>query len=320
MKRSEKIGKKIIWVADSIVNFTVLVILLLLLALGSYAMWDSNQVYQEASASTYEMYKPTTDDSLSFEELQALNSDVFAWLSVYGTTIDYPVAQSTDNTKYLNRNIFGEYALAGSLFLDYQNARDFTDFNSIIYGHHMDKEVMFGGVDKFIDKTYFDERQYGNLFYGGKDHGVEFFAFLEADAYDGTLFSVALPENVRQQYLDNLLAKAKHTREIGVSIEDRIVLLYTCTSNTTNGRHILVGRITDEIHADVFQTDETVEKGRGVDGQTIWSFFRQIPIWIWGILWFVLLLLLLLLCQEKKKVRKHKGKEPYESESKDERS
>ena len=304
MKQKDIIGKRIVKVMDSIVNFTVLVILLLLLVIGVYAMWDSRQIYQAAGSQVYEMYKPTSEDSLSFDELQRFNEDVFAWLEVYGTTIDYPVVQGEDNNKYLNRDVMGEYSLSGSLFLDYQNARDFSDYNSIIFGHHMDKAAMFGGIDQFVDQTYFLEHRYGNLFYEGKDHGVEFIAFLEIDAYDSTVYRVAVPEDVREEYLENLLEKATHTRNVEMSIEDNIVLLSTCTSESTNGRHVLVGRITDEVYPNDFLEEEETNTGVGADQNP--GLFGRIPIIVWVLFGIFLVFLVIFLYVDKKRKQKRK--------------
>ena len=112
---------------------------MLLILYGVYAFWDTRQVYDAASAQKYETYKPKKDDSMSFEQLQAQNSEVIGWLHVYGTKIDYPFTQAEDNSKYVNTDVMGEYALSGSLFLDCMNAPDFSNFNNIIYGHHMEK-------------------------------------------------------------------------------------------------------------------------------------------------------------------------------------
>jgi sortase B len=233
----------------------VLAAILLLLAAGCYAIWDSEQVYGAADSKQYEKYKPTAEnEGKSFEELRAVNPEVLAWLTVYGTNIDYPVAQGADNMKYVNTNAEGKYSLSGAIFLDSANSRDFSDFNSILYGHHMEKQAMFGEIGLFSEKKYFDARRYGNLYCDGVDHGIEFFAFLHADAYDGQVFSAGIgEESARRDYLDMLLSAATLTRELTVTEADRIVLLSTCSAASTNGRDILLGRITDETYADTFK-------------------------------------------------------------------
>ncbi|MCL2158106.1 MAG: class B sortase [Oscillospiraceae bacterium] len=238
------IGKKSIDFTNGVLNYILLTVIVIVIAFAGYALWDSSQIYQAANKSQYALYKPTIENQgKSFRELQALNAEVFSWLSVYGTNIDYPVVQGPDNMKYVNTNAEGLYSLSGAIFLDYANNKDFSDFNSILYGHHMAKRVMFGEIGDFSSKDVFEANRYGNLYFDGKDHGIEFFAFLHADAYDSSVFSANIKEEKRQEYLDNLLDKAIYTRDIGVGIDDHIVLLSTCSSDSTNGRDILVGRI-----------------------------------------------------------------------------
>jgi len=259
------IGKKLVRVVDGIVEVLVLGVLLLLLFYGCFAIWDSRQIYREADASRYQMYKPDADDNLSFEELRTLNPEVFGWISVYGTGIDYPLVQSKSNEKYINTNAKGEYSLSGSIFLDYRNNPDFTDFNSIIYGHHMEQSAMFGDLNNFKDMDYFGSRRHGNLYYDGKDHGIEFFAFLEADAYDRSIYipAVSGEENCRN-YLENLLSKAMYCGDITAAGTDRIVMLSTCVSDITNGRHILVGKVTDVTFPDVWKENREASESRSV--------------------------------------------------------
>ena len=246
-----KLGRKTIGLANSIINNLVLVVIVALVAFASYALWDSNQLHQSADKSNYAAYRPTVEDEgKSFMELQEINPEVIAWLTVYGTNIDYPMTQGPDNMKYVNTSAEGYYSLAGAIFLDYNNSNDFSDFNHIVYGHHMAKKVMFGEIGEFADKSMFDSHKYGNLFVDDKDYGIEFFAFLHVNAYDSTVFYANVRDSEREEYLENLLAKAMYTRDIEVTINDRLILLSTCSDNSTNGRDILVGVLRDETFED----------------------------------------------------------------------
>lgn len=102
--------------------------------------------------------------------------------------MDYPIVQSEDNSTYLMRNPRGEYSLSGSIFMDYMNQKDFSDFNTIIYGHHMDGGAMFGDFDQYLDQSFADSHLYGNIFTNGKDYGLELFAFLELVHYNTGLY------------------------------------------------------------------------------------------------------------------------------------
>jgi len=312
---AQNMAKKAVRTANSIVNFAVLAAILLLLAFGCYALWDSNQVYNAANAAQYEIYKPTVEnEGKTFQELQAINPEVFSWLTVYGTNIDYPVTQGDDNMKYVNTNAEGSYSLSGSIFLDSGNSRDFSDFNSIIFGHHMEKQTMFGEIGLFSDKGYFDARPYGNLYYAGRDHGLEFFAFVHTDAYDSSVFAAGVTGREQQAYLDGLLEKAAFTRGIGVTVNDRMVLLSTCSSDSTNGRDILIARITDDTFDDAFKQTEINNTGvqAAADGQPgIWAW---LPAWPWIALSFLVAIIILSIVIYHK--RKHFRRTKAENENK----
>lgn len=302
---AEKIGRKAIRAADGVVNVCILLFIFLLVAFSGYALWDSKQLYGAADAAKYEIYKPgTPEEEKSFGELQALNPEVFSWLTVYGTNIDYPVAQAKDNQKYVNTDALGEYALTGAIFLDSGNSIDYTDFNSILYGHHMEKKAMFGELGEFSKKDFFDRHPYGNLYYGGKDHGLEFFVFLHTDAYDWDTFSPNIQGDAQQQaYLEMLLDKAMHIREVGVTSKDRIVLLSTCSLETTNGRDLLAARITDMVYEDTFKTNEIDGEAIPADAQV--GFLARIPVWL--LFAGIVILALVLIVVYIKVKRKRKG-------------
>lgn len=226
------------------VNLIAALFFVLLLAYGIYGLWDSAQINKQAEASNYETYKPT--DELSFAELKKLNPEVFGWLTVEGTHIDYPLVQGKDNSKYVNTDVKGEFSLSGSLFLDYQNQKDFSDRNNIIYGHHMEKNLMFGELENFQEKSYFDSHRYGTLYYENAWHKVEFFAFLHIDAHDPMIYNTALTEEKQRDYLDYVKSYAQQYREHPFQKGERYLVLSTCTSSSTNGRHVLIGCIKEE--------------------------------------------------------------------------
>jgi len=270
-------GRKTIKIINGLINCMLLTVIVLLIAFAGYALWDSKQIYQAADKANYAVYKPTAENQgKSFQELRALNPDVFAWLSVYGTNIDYPVTQGQDNMQYINTNAEGQYALSGSIFLDCSSKRDFSDFNSILYGHHMDKKMMFGEIGTFADKSVFDSHKYGNLYYDGKDHGIEFFAFVHTDAYDGAVYAPGVKESYQQAYLDGLLKKAMYKRDIGVTTRDRLVLLSTCSATSTNGRDLLIGRITDKTYDDTTINKDTSDGKKG----SPYCYVKGLPMWL----------------------------------------
>ena len=146
------IHKYVIKTADAIINTFVMIILCIIVLYSVYSIWDNNQVYAEVDVVQSEMMKlkPTPDDpGPSFEELRAINPDVCAWITMDNTEIDYPILQGDDDLTYINTDVYGNFALAGSIFLDVRNTPDFSDAYSLIYGHHMANSKMFGDLDLY---------------------------------------------------------------------------------------------------------------------------------------------------------------------------
>ena len=295
-------GLKAVRIVDKATDIAIWIILCLALLFGGYSLWDSNRVYQEADSAEYVAFRPE-EEGPGYAELRRLNPEVIAWLTVNDTPIDYPVTQADDNVKYINTNAKGEYSLSGAIFLDHRNSPHFDDFNSIIYGHHMEKKKMFGSLSDFADSEYFDSHPYGGLYFDGKDHGVEFFAIVLTDAYDGELFSpVGTGEEARQAYLDRILARAVCVRELSVGTADRIIVLSTCTSAITNGRYMLFGKLTDELHP---PEQRPAARGPYLTVQSVRG--QRLPVGLWLAILAILILFLAML--EKKQGRHGARKE-----------
>ena len=294
----KKTAKFIVRMIDHMVNLTALLLILIVMFLSCYMLWNSNQVYQAADAKNYEAYIPTEKHTKSFEELQKINPDIIGWIRVNDTNINYPLLQAEDDDTYMNTDAEGKYSLSGSIFLHCANKPDFSDFNNMIYGHHMEKHKMFGDVGMFTDKTYFEKHPYGNLFFDGKDHGVEFYALIQADAYNERIFSICPDDpKAKQAYLQEILDNALYKRNFEITQNDHLVLLITCTSEMTNGRNILVGKLSDQIYP---EKEKPKSLGTGID--ELKEKMRQVPV----ICWILLLIIVLWITDRKMRKRGNK--------------
>ena len=143
--------KIIVFVAktgDWLVSFVAAILATVMLLYGGYALWDTAMLYQGAFASGNLMkYKPSVsvdEDDASLEELLAINPDVRGWLTIDGTHVDYPIVQGEDDMEYVNKDVYGEFSLSGTAFLDSENTSDFSDCYNLLFGHHMANGAMFG--------------------------------------------------------------------------------------------------------------------------------------------------------------------------------
>ena len=99
----------------------------------------------------------------SFAELLRVNQDVKAWLTLDHTQIDYPVLQGEDNFAYINTDVYGNFALAGSIFIDSRCDPSFADPYTLLHGHHMENSRMFGDLDLYKDLDFFRQYYTGTL-------------------------------------------------------------------------------------------------------------------------------------------------------------
>ena len=113
--------------------------------------WRQHAAHQDLTAT---VITPAGDDSdpsaartIDFAALLATNPDTVAWIEIPGTNINYPVVQTTNNETYLSRTFDGGTSISGTIFLDAANAADFTNVNSILYGHHRYDRTMFADLD-----------------------------------------------------------------------------------------------------------------------------------------------------------------------------
>ncbi|WP_342536609.1 class B sortase [Sporosarcina sp. FSL K6-3508] len=222
---------------------------------ASSSLKETQLIYETAlenSVEPVETESSSKEDILSrytmrpqFEELHAVNEQIVGWLSVEGTKLNNPILQSEDNDFYLNRNFKGEYSRAGSVFMDYRN--DVTDMsrNTVIYGHAMRNDTMFGSLKKFGKQSYADDHPviYMDTLYDGYD--IEVFA-----AYETTIDFYYIETNFKtdedfMHYLEEVESRSLIEMPVEVNRDDQIVTLSTCNNsvNSKDKRYVVQGKL-----------------------------------------------------------------------------
>lgn len=187
---------------------------------------------------------------VKFEELQAVNPDVYAWITVPGTDIDYPILQhASDNSYYLMHNIDGSYGYPGCIYTENMNSKDFTDNNTVIYGHNMKNGSMFAQLHKFEDPDFFDANREVLIYLPGEVlHYTIFATHIYDDRHLLYSFDFTDPE-VYQKYLDSIFStrdmSANIDKEINVTTDDQIITLVTCIGSQPNNRLLVQAVLTD---------------------------------------------------------------------------
>lgn len=320
---------------NHLVDGLFVVLMLFLLLCSIYIKMDSDSVYQAADPAQWVQYKPEFPEEVeTFEDLQKKNKDVIGWLTVYGTTIDYPLLFSDkDNNYYLNHNALKEPESSGSIFLDYRNNPNFTDFNNILHGHHMARHKMFGDLDKFADEEYFQTHEFGNIFYDGRDHSFQIIATLLTDGYDSNIYKTSIrTEDEKVRFINYVYMKAKLIRGVDLSNKtqaerertllsqgvtspltprDTLLTFSTCNLTETNGRYIVVAKLLDYTVENPFPETELTREGNNerIDTFTLFNRYGALPLYVW----FAILLLLILLSYIAYKLSRKRDKRIYKN-------
>lgn len=178
-----------------------------------------------------------TDLTLLREE----NEDVVGWITIPDTKISYPLLQWTDNQFYLKHTWKQTPNANGSIFIEHQNSPDFTDFNTIIYGHNMQSGAMFGSLRKYKSEAYWKEHP---SFYIACDQGVlryDIFAVHRAGV-DTIIYGLNLDtEPKRTEFIRFATDYSSVDTGIQPTIDDRIVTLSTCTGQGYSSRWVVQG-------------------------------------------------------------------------------
>jgi len=180
-------------------------------------------------------------------DLQAQYPDITGWLTVPGTEIDYPFVYSEDFQEYLHRDYTGEYSYAGAIFMDYRCDRDFTSFNTILYGHNMNNGSMFGTLGAFEKRDFFQSFQSALICLAHRDLKLELVSCMVVKATDPVIYRTDYEnEGDKSQFIQKIQDDCMHGAYSGtkeLSTKDTFVTLSTCAYNFSQARTIVVFRV-----------------------------------------------------------------------------
>ena len=237
---------------NALFSLIVLLCFFVVAAYAGYALWDNSQVYAAAENVRAEMRQlkppedPEGEEGPTFEELKAINPDVYAWVTLDNTNIDHPVVQGQDNLTYVNRDVYGNFALAGSIFLDSRNDSSFSDPYSLLYGHHMENSGMFGDLALYKEEDFFQENSTGYLITPEGVYDLEIFASLVVSASDQYIFDPEIWHTEEAAALAHVKENALYLREnIFQDLDEnsRILALSTCSGEFSDARTVVLAKM-----------------------------------------------------------------------------
>ncbi len=180
---------------------------------------------------------------IDFESLTAQYPDVYAWIRIPGTNVDYPIVQREgDNGYYLNHTVDGRKRVEGAIFTEDYNQKDFEDPNTLIYGHNMKNGSMFKTLHKYKDRKFFEENRDVYIYQEGKVLKYKIFAAYTYDSRHLMLSFDFKDDIIYETYINSVLTKKDISSNIDVTVpitvKDKIITLSTCNGNP-NQRYLV---------------------------------------------------------------------------------
>ena len=233
----------------------ILIILLFLVCAGGvvYLVWIYYNNYMaqntyEGIANSYVEEAPAVEtlekNPIDFDSLKAINEDVYAWIKVPNTKIDYPIVQSETTDYYLRRSIYKKYLLAGCIYTNNVNSKDFSDPVTLVYGHNMRNDTMFNMLHEFEDEKFFNDNEFFYIYLPGRKLTYRILSSLK---YDNrritTAFDFSKKEDIESYHYSILNPKFElfNSRDFEVTADDKIVTLSTCFANKPEFRYLVNG-------------------------------------------------------------------------------
>lgn len=180
--------------------------------------------------------------TIDFEQLQAINPDIIAWLYLPGTVIDYPVVQGQDNDFYLSHTADLQKNASGAIFADYRSDL-LEDKNTTLYGHNMKDDSMFHEMLSFQDQEFYEAHPYFYLYTPSHVYQLSVFSAYTTNASAHYTTSSFGSDQEYLDFLHQLANKGHYTTDVSLTAFDQIVTFSTCAYTVEDGRFAVHAKV-----------------------------------------------------------------------------
>ena len=182
----------------------------------------------------------------SLESLRNINPDIYGWIKIPGTKINYPIAQTDDNTYYLDHAYTGDNLVNGSIFADYRaDASPMMNYNTVLYGHNIKDGSMFNNVSKFFEEETFNN----TLIYLYTFSGIYVYKpfSVHETEYDSGFIAMGMSSEKFVEFATQMRNESAVPSSKEFTYRDRMITLSTCTNGVNTRRFALHGYLVQKI-------------------------------------------------------------------------
>ncbi|MDE6469832.1 MAG: class B sortase [Eubacterium sp.] len=194
------------------------------------------------------------ENPIDFEALKAQNEDIYAWIKVDDTNVDYPIVQNpTDDEFYLKHTAEDKsWSASGAVYTELVNNKNFRDAVTLIYGHNGYGDTMFTTLHRFSDEDFFNSHPYFYIYTQDRKLTYQVVsAFKYDDRHIMNSFNFANLEELEefQNYVQNPTSSLKNVRtdlDKPINSSSKLVILSTCITNQKSSRYLICGVLTND--------------------------------------------------------------------------
>ena len=241
----------------------IMIVAIAMVAFAGTRLYETARVYQEGNAA-YDSLRDQVKGSggadsvetreplvhipplgINFDALKQINEDTVAWLYCPDTEIDYPVMKAEDYSYYLSHLPDGAYNANGTLFIDYNNAPDFSEKLTVVYGHHMRSGKMFGSLVGYKEQVYYDEHPFMYLYTQKGNYRIDLIYGCVTGAGEWRERAFMYEENI-EELVSYAAYNTTFKSDVQYKAGDRVVAMSTCSYEFDNARYVVLGILQPE--------------------------------------------------------------------------
>ncbi len=184
---------------------------------------------------------------IDWDKLHKINPDIIAWIRVPGTKIDYPVLRCKKWNEYLHKDYKGEASKPGSIFIQPETNKDFSDFHTIIFGHNMRNKSMFGFLHSYEEESFWKKHRKIYIYQPGK--AVRYQIFAAYDCKDGseTYRTEYKDEKAKEEWISMIRKESYFPAKDTAGTGDHILTLSTCSNGGPRSSRYVVHGLEREV-------------------------------------------------------------------------
>lgn len=240
-----------------IIKRTLIILLLLFICASAYLVWylyNDAETHGEYRELLVTLQGDKAENPIDFDELQKTNSEIYAWIKVDGTNVNYPIVQSaTDDEFYLKHSaVDRSWIASGAIYTERCNNKDFDDPITLVYGHNGYSDIMFTTLHNFEDADFFESHEYFYVYLPDRKLTYQVIsAFKYDDRHIMNTFDFSDEADLAefQATVLNPVSNVKQVRtelDVPVDMNSNIIVLSTCITGQKANRYLVCGVLVDE--------------------------------------------------------------------------